>query len=263
MDTQRNEEFVEEIKKRLSEYRFYHSLNVADEAKRLAKKYGADEDKAFTAGLIHDIMKDTDYETQRELIEKYSHKMTPTELANPKIWHAMSGEVFLRHELNVKDEDILSAVRYHTTARDNMSLLEKVLYIADYTSAERNYPDVDVIREKAERSLEEAMLYGLQFTIKENVEAGAVVHPDSILAYNEVAISDISWENSIVLTFIPIPRIILFILSISADSSVRIPATFLLFIIISFGHFIFACTPKSFKTLAILAPAIKVIKGAF
>ena len=188
MDTQRNEEFVEEIKKRLSEYRFYHSLNVADEAKRLAKKYGADEDKAFTAGLIHDIMKDTDYETQRELIEKYSHKMTPTELANPKIWHAMSGEVFLRHELNVKDEDILSAVRYHTTARDNMSLLEKVLYIADYTSAERNYPDVDVIREKAERSLEEAMLYGLQFTIKENVEAGAVVHPDSILAYNEVAI---------------------------------------------------------------------------
>ena len=190
MDTQRNEEFVEEIKKRLSEYRFYHSLNVADEAKRLAKKYGADEDKAFTAGLIHDIMKDTDYETQRELIEKYSHKMTPTELANPKIWHAMSGEVFLRHELNVKDEDILSAVRYHTTARDNMSLLEKILYIADYTSAERNYPDVDVIREKAERSLEEAMLYGLQFTIKENVEAGAVVHPDSILAYNEVAISE-------------------------------------------------------------------------
>lgn len=190
MDTQRNEEFVEEIKKRLSEYRFYHSLNVANEAKRLAKKYGADEDKAFTAGLIHDIMKDTDYEAQRELIEKYSHKMTPTELANPKIWHAMSGEVFLRHKLNVKDEDILSAVRYHTTARDNMSLLEKVLYIADYTSAERNYPDVDVIREKAERSLEEAMLYGLQFTIKENVEAGAVVHPDSILAYNEVAISE-------------------------------------------------------------------------
>ncbi len=190
MDTERNEEFVEEIKKRLSEYRFYHSLNVADEARRLAKKYGADEDKAFTAGLIHDIMKDTDYKTQREIIEKYSHKMTPTELANPKIWHAMSGEAFLRHELNVTDEEILSAVRYHTTARENMSLLEKVLYIADYTSAERNYPDVDVIREKADRSLEEAMLYGLRFTIKECVDLGAVVHPDSILAYNEVAISE-------------------------------------------------------------------------
>ena len=69
-----------------------------------------------------------------------------------------------------------------------MSLLEKVLYIADYTSAERNYPDVGIIREKADRSLEEAMLYGLRFTIKECVDLGAVVHPDSILAYNEVAI---------------------------------------------------------------------------
>ncbi len=190
MDTERNEEFLEEIKKRLSEYRFYHSLNVAEEAKRLARKYGADEEKAFTAGLIHDIMKDTDYSCQKEIIENFSGKMTDTELANPKIWHAMSGEAFLRRELGVTDEEILSAVRYHTTAKENMTLLEKVIYIADYTSAERDYPDVDVIREKAERSLEEAMLYGLQFTIKENVEAGRVVHPDSILAYNEVAISE-------------------------------------------------------------------------
>lgn len=188
MDTQRNEEFLEEIKKRLSEYRFYHSLNVAEEAKRLAKKYGANEEKAFTAGLIHDIMKDTDYEIQKKIIEDFSGEMTAVELANPKIWHAMSGEAFLRKELNVTDEEILSAVRYHTTAKANMSLLEKVIYIADYTSAERDYPDVDVIRQKAEKSLEEAMLYGLQFTINENVAAGRVVHPDSIHAYNEVAI---------------------------------------------------------------------------
>lgn len=188
MDTKRNEEFLEEIKKRLSEYRFYHSLNVADEAKRLAKKYGADEEKAFTAGLIHDIMKDTDYSVQKEIIEKYSGKMTETELANPRIWHAVSGEAFLRHELHVTDEEILSAVRYHTTGKAGMSLLEKVVYIADYTSAERNYPDVDVIRQKAENSLEEAMLYGLQFTITENVKKAGVMHPDSISAYNEVAI---------------------------------------------------------------------------
>lgn len=188
MDTQRNEEFLEEIKKRLSEYRFYHSLNVADEAKRLAKKYGADEEKAFTAGLIHDIMKDTDYSVQKEIIEKYSGKMTAVELANPKIWHAVSGEAFLRHKLNVTDEEILTAVRYHTTGRAGMSLLEKVVYIADYTSAERNYPDVDVIRQKAENSLEEAMLYGLQFTINENVSAARVIHPDSIDAYNEVVV---------------------------------------------------------------------------
>ncbi|MBR0542269.1 MAG: bis(5'-nucleosyl)-tetraphosphatase (symmetrical) YqeK [Clostridia bacterium] len=190
MDTGRNKEFVEEIKKKLSEYRFYHSLNVADEAKRLALKYGADPEKAYTAGLVHDIMKDTPKNEQLKLFEKYNIKLTPVELESPKTWHAMSGEAYLRNELNVTDEEILKAVRYHTTARAGMSLLEKVLYIADYTSAERNYDDVDVMREKADRSLEEAMLYGLQFTINEMVTEGRAVHPDSIHAYNEVAISE-------------------------------------------------------------------------
>lgn len=190
MDTGRNKEFVEEIKKKLSEYRFYHSLNVADEAKRLALKYGADPEKAYSAGLVHDIMKDTPKNEQLKLFEKYNIKLTPVELESPKTWHAMSGEAYLRNELNVTDEEILKAVRYHTTARAGMSLLEKVLYIADYTSAERNYDDVDVMREKADRSLEEAMLYGLQFTINEMVTEGRAVHPDSIHAYNEVAISE-------------------------------------------------------------------------
>ena len=190
MDTGRNKELVEEIKKKLSEYRFYHSLNVADEAKRLALKYGADPEKAYTAGLVHDIMKDTPKNEQLKLFEKYNIKLTPVELESPKTWHAMSGEAYLRNELNVTDEEILKAVRYHTTARAGMSLLEKVLYIADYTSAERNYDDVDVMREKADRSLEEAMLYGLQFTINEMVTEGRAVHPDSIHAYNEVAISE-------------------------------------------------------------------------
>ncbi len=188
MDTQRNEEFLGEIKQRLSQYRFYHSLNVAHEAKRLALKYGADSEKAFTAGLVHDIMKDTDYDIQKNIIEKYSHKLSEVEAANPKIWHAMSGELFLRYELGCTDEDILTAVRYHTTARAGMTLLEKVIYVADYTSADRDYPDVDVIREKAEISLEDAMLYGLQYTIKENAAIASVLHPDSISAYNEVAI---------------------------------------------------------------------------
>lgn len=190
MDTQRNDEFLKEIRKRLTDYRFYHSLNVADEAKRLALIYGADPEKAFTAGLVHDIMKDTDKAEQKKIIEQSGHTLTQTELESPKTWHAMSGEAFLRNYLGVKDEEILSAVRYHTTARAGMSLLEKVIYIADYTSKERDYEDVDVMREKADRSLEEAMLYGLSFTIDEMIKQGRPVHEDSLLAYNEVAISE-------------------------------------------------------------------------
>ncbi len=187
MDTQRNKEFVEEIKKKLSEYRFYHSLNVADEAKRLALKYGADAEKAFTAGLVHDIMKDTPKPEQLKMFEKYGVKLTPVETVSPKIWHAVCGELFLRNEMNVTDGEILRAVRYHTTARADMSLLEKVLYVADYTSIERDYDDVDVMREKADRDLDEAILYGLQYTIDEMVKEGRPVHPDSLDAYNEAA----------------------------------------------------------------------------
>ncbi|MBE6827328.1 MAG: HD domain-containing protein [Ruminococcaceae bacterium] len=190
MDTKRNSEFLEEIKKRLSEYRFYHSLNVADEAKRLALKYGADPDKAYTAGLVHDIMKDTDKAVQRQIMESHGHTLTPTELVSPKTWHAVSGALFLKYELGVSDEEILSAVRYHTTARAGMSLLEKVLYVADFTSKERDYDDVDIMREKADRNLDEAMLYGLQYTICEMVKEGRAVHEDSLSAYNEVAISE-------------------------------------------------------------------------
>ena len=188
MDTERNDEFLEEIKKRLSEYRFNHSVNVAEQAKKLAKKYGADEEKAFTAGLIHDIMKDTDIDFQKRLIEKYDGKMSETQLANSPVWHAQSGELFLRFELGVEDEEILSAVRYHTTARAGMSLLDKVVYIADYTSADRDYPDADVMREKAERSLDEAMLYGLQYTVTKQVNRLGVIDPDSLFAYNETVL---------------------------------------------------------------------------
>lgn len=188
MDTQRNDEFLEEIKKRLSQYRFYHSLCVAEQAKKLAKKYGADEEKAFTAGLIHDIMKDTDINVQRRLIEKYNGKMSETQLASEHVWHAVSGELFLEHELGVTDGEILSAVRCHTTGKAGMSLLDKVVYIADFTSADRDYPDADIMREKAEKSLDEAMLYGLQYTLIKTVKRSGVLHPDSLFAYNETVL---------------------------------------------------------------------------
>ncbi|MEG1846540.1 MAG: HD domain-containing protein, partial [Oscillospiraceae bacterium] len=82
MDTQRNDEFLEEIKKRLTKARFYHSLNVADEAKKLAEFYSADKEKAFTAGLVHDIMKDTDKNEQLRILEKNGVSLTKTEKDN-------------------------------------------------------------------------------------------------------------------------------------------------------------------------------------
>lgn len=189
MDTQRNAEFLEEIKKRLNPDRLYHSLNVADEAKKLAKHYGADEQKAFTAGLLHDILKNTPDSELLQYFERNGIMLTEPERASRKTWHAMAGADFLRRELHVTDEDILSAVRWHTTGKAGMTLLDKVLFIADFISADRDYPGVERMREKAYVSLEDAMLEGLQFTINELVENAWPVHEDSIRAYNELVIN--------------------------------------------------------------------------
>lgn len=185
-----DEQYIEIIRQRLSEYRFHHSLCVAEEAKRLAVRYGANPDKAYTAGILHDIMKDTDKEAQLQILADFGAALDDVEKVTPMLWHARSGEVFLRNVLHVADEEILSAVRYHTTGRAGMSLLEQVVFTADFTSADRNYPDVDVMRAKTDRSLAEAMRYGVEYTIRDLQSRGAVVHPDTLDLYNEIVLSE-------------------------------------------------------------------------
>lgn len=181
----KNEEYIEIIRKRLNPNRFHHSLCVADEAKKLAEKYGCDAEKAYTSGILHDIMKNTPDAEQLEFLASQNVQLTDIEKSNPKLWHAISGAVYIKNILN-EDEKIVNAVRYHTTGKAGMTTLEKVLYIADYISADRTYDGIEEIREAAYRSLEEAMMIGLQFSICEITERKQVVHPDSINTYNEL-----------------------------------------------------------------------------
>ena len=177
------------LKERLLEKRYIHSLNVADSARELAKKYGADEEKAYFAGLVHDIMKNASEEEQLQIMEKGGIILSRTEKINKKLWHAMAGECYLRLEKGITDEDILNAVRYHTTGRAGMSLLEKVVYIADYISVERDYEDVDVMRELSlNKGLDEAALYALKFSFRSLSEKEKLIHTDSVEYYNELII---------------------------------------------------------------------------
>ena len=102
-----------------------------------------------------------------------------------KLWHAISGAAYVENILKLDDEEIIDAIRYHTTAKAGMSKLALILYIADFTSADRDYEDVDVIRALADESLEKAYIYALQFSIKDLVENGKAVHNDTVNAYNE------------------------------------------------------------------------------
>ncbi len=184
MDTQRNSEFLEILKTRLTPERLYHSICVAEQAKHLAEIFGGDCEKAYTAGLIHDIMRYEPVENMLKIIEADGQTLTEAEKSITVTLHAVAGEVFLRKNLGVTDSEILSAVRWHTTGKEDMSLLDKIIYVADLTSEDRNYPDISEVRAMAEEDLDKTCLRGLSFTIEDNAEKCRQIHIDTIKAYN-------------------------------------------------------------------------------
>lgn len=186
IDEQLKEQYIALLRCRLKESRFLHSLNVADAAVMLADRFGADADKAFVAGLLHDITKNETEENQLQIMESGGIILSETQRNNPKLWHAMSGMAYLRDTLGITDAEILGAVRWHTTGKAGMTLLEKVVFIADYISAERDYPDVDVMRRLSESSLDAAALYALKFSLRRLSEKEKPICEDSVAYYNEL-----------------------------------------------------------------------------
>ena len=179
------EKYKKILKENLKEKRYNHCLNVALSAKELAIKNGADINKAYTAGLLHDITKEMTCDKQLKLIDNFGIIMTELELKTQKLWHAITGAYYIKEILNINDEEIFDAVRFHTTAKANMSLISKIVYIADYISSDRDYNGVNEMRAAAKKSLDEAMLIATEFTINDLKSEGKEIHPDTILAYKE------------------------------------------------------------------------------
>ncbi len=172
---------------RLSDYRATHSLNVAKAAVQLAKKYGADVQQAEIAGLLHDCTKEMPPKEQLQLLEEFDIMITSAERCAHKLLHAVTGSVIARTQFGITDEAILSAIRYHTTGKAGMTLLEKIIYVADFISEERNFPGVERLRVTAFENLDDAVFAGLAFTLQDLVAKGKPVHPDTVAAYNEQA----------------------------------------------------------------------------
>lgn len=183
------DEYKNIIKVRMGKKRYVHSLNVAKAAQQLAIRYGADVKKAMVAGILHDITKEMSFGEQLQIIESNGIILDKVQIFSPKTWHAISGYVLIKKELGIKDEDILNAVRYHTSGRANMSLLERVIFVADFIGEERDYKGVDIMRSKAKKSLEEAMLYGVSFTIKDLSEKQCAIDMNTIALYDELIVN--------------------------------------------------------------------------
>ena len=175
------ESYKKIIKGRMGEKRYIHSVNVAKQAQKLAKIY---------AGILHDVTKETPFDEQLKIITEGGIILDEIEKSSQKLWHPISGSVYIQKYLDINDADIINAIRFHTTGRSNMSLLEKIIFVADFTGDERNYDGVDIMREKALRSLEEAMIYGLQFTIQDLSSRALTIHPNALSCYNELILKD-------------------------------------------------------------------------
>lgn len=176
------------IRPLMCDERFAHSKAVAREAVRLAVLYGEDPDKAYTAGILHDICKCMPSEVQLQWLQKSDIILAETLRDYPKVWHAFAAGAYLESELSITDSDILNAVRYHTTARAGMSLLEQITYLADLTSADRTYPDVEEMRALVNRSLRDAMFAALDFICGELRRKNALICPFTYAACTEYGV---------------------------------------------------------------------------
>lgn len=183
-----NTDYETAIRSLMGDYRYTHSVNVAREAVTLARLYGADEKKAYTAGILHDVTKEFSREEQLQIIRDGGIILDSVQLIAPKLWHSISGSVYVQTHFGITDIDIINAVRYHTTGRAGMSLFEKIIYTADYTSEERSYPGAEVMREKSRKSLDEAMIFSCQFTLQNLSSKEAAIHPDQLFCYNELVL---------------------------------------------------------------------------
>lgn len=153
---------------------------------RLAKRYGADVKDAQTAALLHDCTKKLSMEEQLALCEQYDVKLDALQRSALKLQHAMTGAEVARHVYGVNDA-VYEAIRWHTTGKADMSLLEKVIYIADYIEPTRDFPGVDELRRVVWEDLDRGLLLGLEMTIEEMAHWGNPVHEDTVNARNYLA----------------------------------------------------------------------------
>ena len=171
------------VSDKMSEKRFAHVLRVEKKAIELAKRYGGNLEKASIAALTHDYAKERPDSEMIELIQQGLFEKELLEYGNP-IWHGVIGSYLVEQELGITDEAILSAVRLHTTGAKEMSLLDKIIYVADYIEEGRVFPLVSEARQIAERDLDEAVAFETLHTLEYLIKNKNKVYPKTLETYN-------------------------------------------------------------------------------
>ena len=177
------ENLMQKIQMRMSEQRFKHVLGVEETAVALAKKYGASPEKASIAALTHDYATERPDEEFKMVIVRDG--FDPELLNyNNAIWHGLVGASFVERELGITDVEILHAIRVHTTGAAKMSLLDKIIYVADYIEPGRDFPGVQDARAIAWADLDEAVAFETKHTLAHLLAQEQQIYPKTIETYN-------------------------------------------------------------------------------
>lgn len=173
------------LKKNLDKKRYKHTKNVAEVARCLAMRYRVDLDKAYLAGYLHDCAKCFSDKEKFALCDFFAIDLTSEELENPALIHAKLGPYIAARDYGVLDKDIYDAICYHTTGRENMSMLEKIIYISDYIEPDRpELPRIELIREAAFLDIDTAMAMITEDTLNYLSKRGGIIDQNTRKAYD-------------------------------------------------------------------------------
>ena len=173
-------------KKRLSAKRYQHTLNVRRMAVKLAKRWGADPEKAALAALLHDTAKELPREEMLQILNDNAIMAENAQNRPSPVWHGICAAILAQPQWGVEDEEVLSAIRCHTTGKPGMSLLDEIVFLADMTSAERDYPEVDYLRKLEKKDIHQAMREALEMNLHWLEESGKPVDEETRAALEDL-----------------------------------------------------------------------------
>ncbi|MFD0962207.1 bis(5'-nucleosyl)-tetraphosphatase (symmetrical) YqeK [Paenibacillus chungangensis] len=181
----KRDQLIERVKAEMPERRWLHTEGVMAAAVVLAERFGEDAERAELAAILHDVAKYWPVD-RMELIISEQHLPGDLLAYDKELWHAPVGAWVAQHEFGVTDNEVLDAIRYHTSGRSGMSKLEKIVWLADYIEPGRDFPGVDRIRELSAKNLEESMLAAFDNTIAFLIAKGKRIYPLTIDARNDL-----------------------------------------------------------------------------
>lgn len=174
----------EKLIKSIGIKRYNHSIGVMETSINLAKLYNCDLDKARIAGLLHDCAKFCDSIYLLKMVKDFDIILDDIMLSNHELIHGPLGSKIAEKVYSIKDKEILDSIYYHTTGRENMTLLDKIIYISDYIEPGRSFPGVNEFRDLAMKDLDKCVRLSMENTLKYLMDKGKLIHLDTIRARN-------------------------------------------------------------------------------